>query len=194
MRFFIFSIFALLFLGTAQLGNAQTEASSTASTTDSGGFFETIIENVTGISETVTAPSQSVLSAALEKRLTNLAANISNRLDGLNARLRHIAGRLNERANKLAAEGYNVDSARTSLQKAYQELDAASNELKTIDKDVYRAFRSQNPKAEWREVRITYLRARDNIQRAHTELKNTVSLLKSATPQAQVATSTATST
>jgi hypothetical protein len=195
MRLGIFFILIVALLaGIAEESYAQT---TTASTTESGGFFDAVIENITGVKETVediVPKSQSVLSAATEKRLTNLAANISNRLDGINARLRQISGRLETRINKQAEAGYNVDAARVSLANANELLSTAENDLKNIDSDVYRAFRSLTPKEDWREVRATYVRARDNIRGAHTELKNTVTALKSAAPAAQVATSTASTT
>ncbi len=192
----LFCTFIVLFSASLPLFSfAQTEATTTASSTESGGFFEAIIENVTNIGGgTEETPPQSVLSVATQKRLTNLAANISNRLDGLNMRMRQIAGRVGQRIDTQAAAGYNVDAARASLQRSYDLLDSASNQLKNIDRDVYRTFRSQDPKSEWRKVRSTYVGARDTIREAHTELKITVSLLKSASPIAPVATSTATTT
>lgn len=196
MRFYFLPIIVVL-LCTAPLSlYAQTNATTTATSSDSSNFFEAIINTVAGTAETI-APNPtrtSVLSLAVEKRLTNLAANISNRLDGLNARLRQIAGRLEQRIATQAENGYAVDAARGSLQSAYTALDNASRELETIDNEVYRAFRSQNPRAEWQKVRSKYLAARDNIRTAHTELKNTVVHLKSATPAAVTATSTASST
>ena len=196
MRASLFSLIALAFMSLPLFSYAQSDASSTASSTESGGFFQTIVENVTGIKDIVVeeTTSKSVLDAATEKRLTNLAANISNRLDGLNMRMRHIADRVGERIDTQAADGYDVTAARASLQKAYEHLDVASSKLKNIDRDVYSAFRSQNPKAEWREVRSTYIAARDSIKAAHAELKQTVTFLKSAAPAAPVATSTASST
>ncbi len=196
MRFSLFSIACLGLLSLPLFSHAQSEASSTASTTESGGFFQSIINNVTGIKDAVVeeTSSQSVLSAAAEKRLTNLAANISNRLEGLIDRLRQISGRMEIRINKQAEAGYNVDQARASLATANELLSTAENELKDIDREVYRAFRSLTPKEDWREVRATYIRARDTIRAAHVELKNTVLHLKSATPASTVATSTATST
>jgi hypothetical protein len=197
MRFSFLGIAVVLFGIIPHFTYAQSDATSTASSTESGGIFETIIENVTGIKDTVTEAvptSQSVLSVAVEKRLTNLAANISNRLDGLAARLRHISGRLETRINKQAEAGYNVDQARVSLATANELLSTAEHDLKNIDRDVYRAFRSLTPKEDWLEVRTTYIKARDTIRAAHVELKTTVTLLKSATPEAPIATSTASTT
>ncbi len=195
MRFSILFILILVFLsGFTPKSHAQT---TTASTTGGDSFFDAVIENITGIKDTVeeaVPTSQSVLSTATEKRLTNLAANISNRLDGLGARLRQIAGRLEARINTQAEAGYNVDAPRASLANANELLSTAENDLKDIDNEVYRAFRSLTPKEDWRQVRATYIRARDNIRAAHTELKNTVTALKSAAPTATIATSTASTT
>ncbi len=196
MRVSFFSLAILILFTLPITSRAEEATTTTATSTDSGNFFEEIIQNVTGAGDTTTqeTPSQAVLSPTTEKRLINLAANISNRLDGLNMRLRQIAGRVDQRIEKQAEAGYNVDAARASLQTAYAELDAASKELKHIDQDVYRTFRSLNPKEGWREVRATYLRARDNIQAAHRQLKTSVALLKAATPATAAATSTATTT
>ncbi len=194
MRASLICLFVFTFWVMPLFSHAQTEASSTASSTESGGFFQTIIENVTGAKDTVTPTNQSVLSAATQKRLINLAANISNRLEGLIMRMRQITNRVEQRIETQEAAGYNVDAARASLQNANASLDTASRQLKNIDADVNYAFRSQDPKTEWTKVRSTYIAARDTIRQAHTELRTTVSLLKSATPNAPIATSTATTT
>ena len=52
---------------------------------------------------------------------------------------------------------------------------------------------AQDPKTGWKEVRATYIIARDNIKVAHSELRNTIGNLKSATlppPPTDTATTT----
>jgi hypothetical protein len=195
---FIFSIFfTFVAVGTPLALFAQTESTSTASTTESGGIFSTVIDTVNefrqDVQETVAPQDQAVLSERTQKRIINLAANISNRLDGISDRMTQISGRLEKRIQKQAAEGYDVTAAQNSLSAARSALETARKDLSTIDRKVVTAVGSTDPKAGWKEVRATYVIARDNIKIAHTELRNTISNLKSAT-QPPAPTEAATST
>ena len=197
MRFLYSIIFTLVVVGTPFVLFAQTESTSSATSTESGGIFSTVLDAVSGlgqdIQETVAPQNQAVLSERTQKRIINLAANISNRLDGISDRLTQIAGRLDERIAKQAAEGYDVSAAQNSLAAARSALETSRRDLSTIDRKVVSAVGSTDPKAGWKEVRATYVIARDNIKIAHTELRNTLSNLKSAT-QPPAPTETATST
>lgn len=182
MRFvFQTSLFFILWCFAPAFTLAQGE-SSTSTASSTGGFFEAVIENVQNITNNVTeqvSPSeQSPLDIRTEERLTNLAANISNRLEGFTDRLYQISNRLKRRIDKLKQEGYDVSLAEASLAQANTNLDAARHELNTIDRDVYRAFRSTDPRTKWKEVRSKYVRTRDTIKTAHGELRNTLSHLK----------------
>lgn len=194
---FIFSIFfTLVVTSTPVVLLAQTESTSTATSTEPG-IFSTVIDTVNEFREdiqgTVAPQDQAVLSERTQKRIINLAANISNRLDGISDRMTQIAGRLEERIEKQAAEGYDVMAAQSSLSAARSALEISRKDLSTIDSKVLAAVGSPDPKAGWKEVRATYIVARDNIKLAHTELRNTISNLKSAT-QPPPATDTATTT
>lgn len=197
MRYIYSFIFTLIVVSTPFVLFAQTESTSTATSTESGGIFSTVLEAVSGlgqdIQQTVAPQNQAVLSERTQKRIINLAANISNRLDGISDRLTQIAGRLEERIEKQAAEGYDVTAAQNSLAAARSALETSRKDLSTIDRKVVSAVGSTDPKAGWKEVRTTYVIARDNIKIAHTELRNTLSNLKSAT-QAPAPTETATTT
>ncbi len=198
MRYLYSISLTLIFAATPLVLLAQTEATSTATSTESGGgIFSTVIDTVNefreDVQETVLPQDQSVLSARTQERIINLAANISNRLDGISDRMAQIAGRLEKRIEKQSSEGYDVTAARNSLNAAKKSLEAARTDLKTIDKKVISAVTSQDPKTGWKEVRATYIIARDNIKVAHTELRNTIVNLKSATqpaPSAEQATTT----
>lgn len=195
---YIFSIFfTFVAVGTPLALLAQTESTSTASTTESGGIFSTVIDTVNEFREdiqgTVAPQDQAVLSERTQKRIINLAANISNRLDGISDRMTQIAGRLEKRIEKQASEGYDVTAAQNSLNAARAALETARKDLSTIDRKVVATVGSTNPKAGWKDVRATYIVARDNIKVAHTELRNTIVNLKSAT-QPPVPTETATTT
>jgi len=183
-------IFAIaLFVTGAFSAQAQT---STASTTEEGGsIFDSVVESVTNITETVQeqlplpkpAP-QSILSERAQERITNLAANISNRFDGIIARLENIHNRLETRIVKLEEAGVDVSQARQSLTRADEALNRAKGELRGIDEAVAYVVGSTDPKTEWQQVRLTFISAREEVRTAHTELRNTVTALKSAQPTA----------
>jgi DNA anti-recombination protein RmuC len=189
----VFFFVSLLIFSYSGLANAQT---STASSTETGSIFDSVIENVTEIKQTVQDQIQGspternvALARRTQERIINLAANISNRFDGIIARLQNITDRLNQRIEKQASLGYNVDSARSSLNSAESSLNQARNELSQIDQAVISAIGGTAPKAEWKEVRQKYINARDSIRIAHAELRNTIINLKSATTPNQTATS-----
>jgi hypothetical protein len=195
---FIFSIFfTFVAVSTPVTLLAQTESTSTATSTEPGGIFSTVIDTVNEFREdiqgTVAPQNQAVLSERTQKRIINLAANISNRLDGISDRMTQIAGRLEKRIEKQASEGYDVTAAQNSLNAARAALETARKDLSTIDRKVVATVGSTNPKAGWKDVRATYIVARDNIKVAHTELRNTIVNLKSAT-QPPAPTETATTT
>ena len=201
-RFLFYMYFRLLFfclflLSPLQFVGAQT---STASTTTPG-VFEAVLNGVTDITSGVknritgqTPLQDTVLQKRAQERIINLAANISNRFEGLIARLDNIAGRLQKRIDKLESEGYDMSSARASLDSARSSLSAAKNDLSGIDAKVTGAIGSVDPRGKWREVRATYLRARDHVRAAHSSLRDTIRNLKTApqssTPPEVVATST----
>lgn len=162
--------------------SAQT---STATSSESGGFLETVINGVTGIKDQVqeqitgTRPLQdAVLTKRTQQRIINLAANISNRFEGLIARLENITGRLQKRADKLKAEGHDVSAANASLESARSSLASAKSQLSHIDNDVYDAVGSTDPRGDWQKVRQQFLTARDAIKAAHGALRATIVELK----------------
>ena len=180
---------ALLTAHTYQ-AHAQT---STASSTERGGIFDTVVESVSNITETVQEQlplpkpeAKSVLSERAQERITNLAANISNRFDGIIARLQNIINRLNTRIEKLEATGADVSQAKQSLQSADIALEAARDDLDDIDDAVAAVVGSPDPKTEWQGVRAKFVSAREHVRTAHTELRNTVAHLKNIQPAAAV--------
>ncbi len=168
--------------------HAQT---STASSTESGGIFDTVVESVSNITETVQEQlplpkpeAKSVLSERAQERITNLAANISNRFDGIIARLQNIINRLNTRIEKLEATGADVSQAKQSLASAGVALEAARDDLDDIDDAVATVVGSPDPKTEWQGVRAKFISAREHVRTAHSELRATVAHLKNAQPAA----------
>lgn len=200
MKFGFFSLALLTFILVPTMAFSQT---TTASSSEGGGFFKTVINSVTGIKEEVQEQitgekplKDAVLTKRIQERIINLAANISNRFDGLIARLDNIAGRLQKRIDKQRSEGYDVSAAELSLATARTELNSAKEEMKTIDVSVRQAIGSVDPRGEWRGVRVKFLTTRDHIKAAHAALRETITLLKTTTPGAPLptnATTTATS-
>ncbi|MEY2665036.1 MAG: hypothetical protein RLZZ480_141 [Candidatus Parcubacteria bacterium] len=187
MKFYLFAFVLLIGCVTFPV-HAQT---STATSTESSGFLETVVENVSNLTENLTPSTpeptnKAVLSPRAQERITNLAANISNRLEAIIARLQNITSRLHTRIEKLHDAQVDTSGANQSLEAAQTALDAARADLRGIDEKVLRVVGSTDPKNEWKNVRATFVSARDNIRTAHSELRNTVSQLKTleaASPQ-----------
>lgn len=199
-----FGFFSMVLFSLVVLPTTLAAQTTTASSTESGGFFETVLNSVTGITEGVQEQitgekplKDAVLTKRIQERIINLAANISNRFDGLIARLENIANRLQVRIDKERSEGYDMSAAETSLSTARSELAAAKAEMRDIDTSVLAAVGSVDPRGEWRGVRVQFLTARDHIKASHTALRETILNLKGASlglPPAPTASSTASST
>ncbi len=197
MNRFIFSITLSFLLLLPVCSFAQTEATSTASSSES--IVDAVIENVTEIKEVVvpaptTPPAEdSVLKLNTQKRIVNLAANISNRFDAVIWRFENIAARLQKRIDNETALGRDTTAAQASLSAANVAIAEAKYSMKDIDAAVFNAVTSKNPKEEWATVKQRYVSTRDIIKTAYQELKNTIINLKSA-GQAPTETSSSTPT
>lgn len=123
---------------------------------------------------------RTALAKQIQERITNLAANLSNRLDAVTARLENIVNRLDARIAKLAERNIDTTAAAAELENAKAAIDAAKNALATIDTLVQNAVTSENPRADWATVKMTYLTVREHVKDAHESLRTTVALLKTA--------------
>jgi hypothetical protein len=197
MNRFIFSITLSLLVLLPVCSFAQTEATGTASSSES--IVDTVIENVTEIKDVVvpaptTPPAEdSVLKPNTQKRIVNLAANISNRFDAVIWRFENIASRLQKRIDSETALSRDTAAAQASLNAANVAIAEAKYSMRDIDVAVFKAVTSKNPKQEWTMVKQRYLNTRDIIKTAYQELKNTIINLKSA-GQAPTETSSSTPT
>jgi hypothetical protein len=176
---------------------AVLDAQTTTASSTPDGILNSVLQNVTDIKETVQEKIQRkdvaenpALPKKSQTRVINLAANISNRFDGVIYRLENISGRLNTRIEKQASEGYDVSTARASLEAANTALRDAKQQMHGIDEAVLGAIGSTDPRGEWKTVRTKYTTARDAIKLAYTELKNTVTNLKNAPHSTPTASST----
>ena len=123
---------------------------------------------------------RAALSNRISERITNLAANISNKMDAAAARIQNIITRLDSRIDKLAEAGLDVSEATAALGSAQISLNAAVNNLATIDVTVQAAISSEDPRSSWTEVRTAYQNIREQLRTSHTEIKASVQALKDA--------------
>jgi hypothetical protein len=126
------------------------------------------------------AERRAALSERASERITNLAANVSNRMDAAAARIQDIITRLETRIEKLEAAGLDVSEANDALQSAQISLNAAVNNLATIDVTVQTAISSEDPRSSWTSVKTAYQNIREQLRTAHTEIKASVQALKDA--------------
>jgi len=130
--------------------------------------------------EALRTERQSTLQAVRQERVINLAANISNRMDGVVARLFNIIGRLEQRIIKMEQSGLVTDLAQDKVRESAQKLAEARSLLSDIDTLVYNATTSASPQDDWRTVRDRYQAIGLLIRGAHQDLREAISLLKSA--------------
>jgi hypothetical protein len=123
---------------------------------------------------------RAALSERSSERIINLAANVSNRMDAAGTRIQDIIIRLESRIEKLEAAGLDVSEAKDALQSAQISLNAAVNNLTTIDVTVQAAVSSADPRSNWTSVKAAYQNIREQLRTAHTEIKASVQALKDA--------------
>jgi hypothetical protein len=191
--FFTVTAATVLFLTTFTVSNAQEEIATTSvptATEEAATTTATTTEPVVTPEATPEEISTSALGPRAQQRITNLAANISNRFDAVIARLQNISGRLETRLQKLQAEGQSNESAQASLVVAQEALSTAKANMASIDEQVQRTVGSTEPLREWRIVRQNYSETKTIILTAHTELRNTIALIKNPTATENTATTT----
>jgi len=136
--------------------------------------------------QTNRADRKAVLQASAQTRITNLSANLSNRMDAAVNRMQNVIDRLTSRINKLNELGIDTSTALDSLDKAQQEIDQAKTVLSTIDDDVANFVGSEDPRANWQKLKLTFTEIRDSIKASHQSLRATVENLKKAIAKAKI--------
>ena len=136
--------------------------------------------------QTNRADRKAVLQASAQTRITNLSANLSNRMDAAVNRMQNVIDRLTSRINKLNELGIDTSTALDSLDKAQQEIDQAKTVLSTIDDDVANFVGSEDPRANWQKLKLTFTEIRDSIKASHQSLRATVENLKKAIAKAEI--------
>lgn len=183
---FISSIIAFLCLISLSEATFAQESTSTPSTTPT-------VSEAAAPAPTPREERRTALGAAAQARLTNLAANVSNRMDAYVRRISNVTDRLESRAGKMEAAGMDTQAARNKIAEARTELERAHTTLTTIDAAVAGFVGSENPRAQWQQVKATYTTARDTIKAAHRATIEALLLLKTAgTPAPTATTSEAT--
>ena len=136
--------------------------------------------------QTNRADRKAVLQASAQTRITNLSANLSNRMDAAVNRIQNVIDRLTSRISKLNGLGIDTNTAKDSLNKAQQEIDQAKTILSTIDDDVANFVGSEDPRANWQKLKLTFTEIRDSIKASHQSLRATVESLKEAVVKAKI--------
>ena len=120
------------------------------------------------------------LATFRQERVINLAANISNRMDAATERLYNIIGRLETRIEKLRVAGYDTAAAEAKLREASATLAKATTAPADIDTLVYNATTGDQPRTAWQTVRDRYKTVAELIRKTHSEMRETVALMKTA--------------
>ncbi len=173
------AVFALSYL----IASAQTTttASSTEPATTTGTASPEPNPRQARLEEAVVAAGQNtILSASRQKRIINLAANLSNRMDAVYSRFENIANRLESRMLKLEESGADTSAARVALEDARSSLSIASSLLKDIDTMVIASVTSNDPQKSISELRATYESIATALKQAHSGLRISLSLLRTA--------------
>jgi hypothetical protein len=126
------------------------------------------------------AQRQVALQARAQERVTNLAANMSNRMEAVLERLQNITNRLESRIIKLNEQGVDTTASAAALVSAQLSLDGARAEISDIDASVYAAVSAADARAEWTTLKAKFSTVRDLLKTAHSELQQSISLLKEA--------------
>jgi len=126
------------------------------------------------------ATQRALLQEKAQTRITNLAANISNRMEAAIRRLSQVIDRIDSRVLKLKDAEVDTTEAERLIGLAKTDITSAITTLSTIDTVVVTAVTSNNPRANWADVRTTYETARNQIKSAHSNIKKSVEALKIA--------------
>lgn len=122
----------------------------------------------------------------VQERITNLAANMSNRMDAAIERIQNIIDRIDTRIQKITESGVDTSEAKKALASAQLSVDAATNEIATIDDQVAIAIGSEDVRTAWKEVKETFMTVKHHLKTAHSELRITVAALKTAVAETEM--------
>jgi hypothetical protein len=95
----------------------------------------------------------------------------------------NITGRINSRITKMKAVGIDTTAAESSLGNARNSLTGAKATLASLSSPT-QAIRGDTPKESFQTIKIQLGTVRDLLKETHRYLRETVSLLKTATPTA----------
>ena len=124
--------------------------------------------------------SESSLSVAKQKRITNLASNMSNRMDAVILRFTKIATRLESRIEKMELQNIDTTEAENKLRTAKETLATAKQNISEIDTLVYNATTSERPREGWLAVRETFRTTANLLKQTQDELRIVVISMKNS--------------
>jgi hypothetical protein len=122
------------------------------------------------------------LNERFQDRIFNLSRNVSSRLLASINRLENISNRLDTRIVKLKNTGVDTSSAEAKLGEARNSLSEARSSLESLP-SVQQALTSDTPQASFQKIRTIFLATRDLLKKSHSQLSETVVLLKNAPTQ-----------
>ena len=141
--------------------------------------------------------AKATLSPNRQARIINLSANLSNRMDAALWRFENITNRLESRMVKMEQEGADTADARVALANTRSSLTIASSLLKDIDDTVVNSVTASEPIKGITELRATYESIATALRQAHSRLRTTIGILRTApsiAPEETITASTSSST
>jgi DNA repair exonuclease SbcCD ATPase subunit len=120
-----------------------------------------------------------------QERIKNLAANVSNRMEAVTARLRQIIVRFQTRMDSLADTAVDISAAQEALNESSAHLDEAQALISGIDVLIAEVVSSESPRDAWTTAKAQYTEIKNHIKLAHSSLRTSLQLLKSAVERAK---------
>ncbi len=112
------------------------------------------------------------------KRIEEFFNQMMERMDAAIDRLDKLAARIQSRLDKLAADGKNVSTQQTLLDKAKTSITAAQSAIDDAKAKFTTMASSTDPKAEFAQVRDAVVVVRDKTKDAHAALVDVINSIK----------------
>lgn len=139
---------------------------------------------------------QNALTEEDKTRVLNLVANMSNRNEATIERLSQISDRMGERFNLLSSEGYDTAEGWIMINAARESITTARQKTFDVDTMIATTLDSENPQAQWPELKENLVATKTDIETAKELLLNAMDVVQTVVDagpaaQTQVTTETA---